>query len=110
MTAEAEVRRALVGEHVPVNRSVHFMAGRAAFDSGGFMLMKIRAALVRVALEAGFLLESAQSLPNRWFMGIMAGHAGENAFLETVLLVQIELGHHVTVADAAVLVGRHLEQ
>ena len=110
MAAEAEVRCALVGEHVTIDRSVHLMACRTAFNSGGFVLMKIRSALVRVALEASFLFESAQPFPEGGFMGIVARNTGQDAFLKAVFFIQVEPGRHIAMADAATFVRRCLQQ
>ena len=65
------------------------------------MLMEKGTAFVRMALKAGCLLKSSQSFPKRGFVGIVAGYTGKDPFLKTVLLVQIELGHHIAVAKAA---------
>ena len=63
VAAEAQVRCALVCEHVAVGCAVHFMTGRASFHARSFMFEKEGAALVSMALQAGLVFEASQSLP-----------------------------------------------
>ena len=77
------------------------MADGAALDPGGAVLVEKRSALVRVALQAGFLLESAEPFSRRRLMGVMAGGAAEDSFLQPMTLVQIELGEDVLMAGKA---------
>src|SRR4030042_5117517 len=63
MAAEAQVRGALRGQHVPVIGAVDFVTGGAALDPGGLMFVKERAALVGVAADALLLLEPGQPSP-----------------------------------------------
>lgn len=59
MTTEAEVRNAVECEHVPVGASVDIMACGATFDPRCAVFMKVRAFLICVAFEAGFVLEAS---------------------------------------------------
>lgn len=63
VAAEAQVRCALVGQHVAVGCAVHFMAGRAPFHTRGLVFEKEGAALVRVAIQAGQMFKATQSFP-----------------------------------------------
>ena len=98
MAAEAQVRSALMGQHVPVVGAVDFVAGRAALNAGGFMFVKERAAFVGMAADALFLFETGQASPGGGLVGVVAGRAGHNAFLEPVPLVGLELGENILVA------------
>jgi len=101
MAAEAQVRSALVGQHMPVVRAVDLVAGRAAFDAGGLMFVEERTAFVGVAAEALFLFEPGQPRPRGGLMGVVTGRAGHHAFLETMPLVGLELGEDILVTDGA---------
>jgi hypothetical protein len=50
MATEAQVRCALVGQHVAVGRAVHFMAGGASFHTRSFVFEKEGTAFISVAL------------------------------------------------------------
>ncbi len=60
VAGEAKLSRALVGQHVPVDRAVGLMAGRASLDPDRSMLVDKRPLLVGMAFEACFILESVQ--------------------------------------------------
>jgi len=110
VAAEAQVRGALMGQHVPVIGAVDFVTGGAALDPGGLMFVKERAALVGVAADALLLLEPGQPSPGSGLMRVVAGRAGHDAFLEPVPLVGLELGENILVAGGAILVDAGPEQ
>ena len=102
MTTEAEVGNALGGQQVAIDRAVGLMAARATFDPGRAVFIQERAAFVGMAFEAGFLLETSEDLrAGLGRVGIMAGNAFQDAFLEAVPLVELEFGHDVLVAGRA---------
>ncbi len=74
-----------------IGRSVNFMAGLAALDSGCIMFVHKRAAFVGMALQAGLVLESGQAFSYGRLMGIMAGCAAHDPFLQPVSLIQLKL-------------------
>lgn len=110
MTAEAEVSPILEFQHVPVGRPVDFVADRTALDPGRLVLINIRSTFICMAFEAFLLLESAQPPPGRGFMRIVAGCAGEDAFLEAVPFVELELGENILVAEGAVFIRARLKK
>ena len=65
------------------------------------MLKQVGSFFVGVAAEAGFVFETSQPFPGRGFMGIVAGGALHNAFLESVPFVQLELRGDVFMAHRA---------
>jgi hypothetical protein len=66
------------------------MTGRAAFNPGSSVFEKVRTAFVRVALQAGLLLEASQPFPRSRFMGIVTGNTSKYSFLQSVPFVQLE--------------------
>jgi len=110
MTAEAEVSDALECEHVPVGASVDLMTGGASLDPGGLMLIKVRPFFVCMAFEAGFVLETAQTLSCGWYMRVVARCAVHDAFLKSVAFVELELGKHLVVAYITGFGGTDFEE
>lgn len=81
-----------------------FVTDRASLQPGRFVLIDKRPAFIGVTGEALFLFKSSQPFPRRRFMRIMAGHAGQDAFLEAVALVELEFGKNILVAEGTVLI------
>jgi hypothetical protein len=69
------------------------------FDPRSAVFVEVRAFLIRVAFEAGFVLETAQAFSRGWNMRIMAVRAVHNSLLESVALVELELGENFLVAN-----------
>jgi len=103
MTAEAEVRGALMSQQVAVVGAVSFVTGGAALDAGGFVLVEERAAFVGMAADALFLLEAGQMRSGRGGMRVVAGRAGHDSFLESMPLVGLEMGKNIRVARRTIL-------
>jgi len=103
VAAEAQIGDARRRQHVAVRRSVDVVTGRAALQPGRAVLEEEGAALVGVALQAGFLLETAQSAERGGLMRVVAGRALKDALLQAMALVQGELGEDVLVAGGTAL-------
>jgi hypothetical protein len=107
MAAEAQVGRALMGEHVPVVGAVDLVAGGAAFDAGGLVFVEERPALVGMAADARLVFEPGQPHPSRGFMLIVTRRAFHQPFLEPVALVQGKLSPDVLMTGQADLARVH---
>lgn len=111
VATEAKIGNALGRQHVPADGTVRFVAARTTLDSGGTVFVQKRAAFVGMAFKANFLFKPAQALrAGLGRMGIMAGGTFEDAFLEAMPLVELELGHDILMARRADLAGLFLEE
>ena len=70
---------------------MNLVAGLAALDSGGIMFVQKRAAFVGMAFQAGLVFESCQAFSCGRFVGLMAGGAAHDSFLQPVSLIQLKL-------------------
>ena len=66
-------------------------------------------AFVRVTADACFIVESAEPFSRRWYMGVVAGRALQNALLESVPLVELELGEDILMTGITIFYRACLE-
>jgi hypothetical protein len=105
VAGEAKLSRALMGQHVPVDRPVGLMAGRASLNPDCSMLVDKRPLLVSMAFEACFILESVQPCPWRLLVSLVAVRALNHAFGNPVPFVEDNLFRNLAVAGQTELVA-----
>ena len=110
MAAETQIRDTVMGEHVWIRTSMDFMTGCAAFNPRCAVLVEKRATLVGMTTEAGLMLEAPQAFTGCRLMGVVAGCAAEDSFLESVSFVQLKLREHVLMTHKTGFDGTRLEQ
>lgn len=105
VAGEAKLSRALMGQHVPVDRAVGLMAGRASLNPDCSMLVDKRPLLVGMTFEACFILESIQPCPWRLLMSLVAVRALNHAFRNPVPFIEDNLFCNLAVAGQTELVA-----
>jgi hypothetical protein len=101
MAAKTQVRHILVFQHMTVGRAMDIVTGRAALDFGRRVFIDKGTAFIGMTLKTGFLFKAAQSFPDSRSMDIMATGAFQNAFMQPVPLIQLELRGHILVTTGA---------
>jgi hypothetical protein len=74
------------------------------------MFIEKGSGLIRMAFAAGFMLESSEPLTSGRLMGIVAGRAGQDSFLESVAFVELKFTEDILVAGHTVFHRACLEE
>ncbi len=96
-----QVCNALSREQMAISRTVWGVAGDASLDDLGTVFENEGPALVLMAGEARVLFEATQGQARLRAVGIVAVSASDDAFLETMSLVELEFGQRRAVTGGA---------
>ena len=105
VAGEAKLSRALMGQHMPVDRAMRLVAGCATFNPDRTMLIDEWPLLVSMAFEAGFILKPAKPCPWRLLMSLVAVSALNDSFLNSVPLIERNLFCNLAMAGQTELVA-----
>jgi len=110
MAAEAQIRDALMSQHMSVGTSVNFMTGWAALYPGSAVFVEVWTALVHMTSQTSFMLESSESFSRGGDVRVMAGGTVHDPFLESVTFVELKLGKHILMANVTTFQGTGSEK
>ncbi len=84
---------------------MHFVTDGTSFDTGRFMLINKGTAFIGMAFKAGLMFKSSKPFPDSRSMGVMAGSALQNSFLQPVPLIQLKFRVNIRVTTDTPFAG-----